>query len=262
MLRSTTLLAATCALAVTLGCGPDAHPLPESKVAPTRIEFEQTECILQAQDGMIHANCTGGSLNCVEIARGDLAELPGPEVVSRCDEPGPEPSGRALIVANGARVLWMLPLDSSAFDSPAADCSLPPETTVAVVNPVPDVRSELLVHMTNCFQPGAMVDSDRLWKFRGTRPVAIATATLVCEFRGSTADPDESAEPDAQDWSCVGGYLAVSRQAEGWTAARLEGHEVVSGVRGPDRRVLLGDDTRRRALRWDPEAFRLIPESP
>lgn len=104
---------------------PEAEPEPVvAAPAPPdvddQVELDETSCVVRTRAGTVSAECTAGSLSCAEIARADLTDAPGEEVVARCDEPGSPPGGRALVVANGDTLQWVLALDRVAVRCRAA----------------------------------------------------------------------------------------------------------------------------------------------
>jgi hypothetical protein len=262
------------------GCGPSVQraPTPPSAlsqappapaepkaepVATARLDLGSIDCALRAEGGLVQAECAKGALACEPIARADLAAPPGEEVVSRCDDP--DESARALVVARGGALLWVAALDSSDFGADLGMCGLPPELSVTVVDPVPDPHKALLVTLTECEQPGAQLDADSLWKFRGGDAVPVATAALECEYLGDTSDPDAPDPPSGAAYGCTGGQLEVAPARGPSAVVWVKTDEMImtGGERDAEGRLeLTNGATTRQAMRWDPEAFRFVPKSP
>lgn len=259
-------------------CGPRSPTMPESVAAApataaampvaiaartVRLEASELDCVLSAQGGLVSAKCVEGTLTCVEVARADLAEVPGVEVVSRCDGPGADHTARGLVVANDASVLWVLGLDGTVGAEPA-ECQLPPTVAVAVVNPVPDALQELFVHQTDCESPGLLGDADSLWKFFGGEVRPVATAQVDCQWVGDTADPEAPSPPADQAYSCSGGYLAIDQVGGAWSVVRLapqiEGY--VGHARDAQGRLVLSKEVSTEALQWDGASGRFGPANP
>ncbi len=230
----------------------EAAPAP---VAPVQVDpevwFDETTCVLRAAGGAVRAECTEGALTCTEIARADLAEPPGDEVVTRCDDD--EPGGRALAVANGDALLFVHRLD--AIEVPGRwTCSFAWRSDVTLVDVVPGPRRELLVRTRECVGAGELGDADQLFAWGASGMVAVAGAGVDCQYTGNTGDPDAPEPPADERYVCEGGYLDVTAGG----VARIDVPEpvTVSADRDAEGRVALGPTARRVALRWDGAAFR------
>ena len=247
---------------------PDVTALPAPAEAGSdqtfHLEDSATDCVLRAQAGLVSAACSEGAVTCVEVARAELAALPGDEVVSRCDGPdGAENDAQVLVVANGGALLWVLPLDGTAGDD-AATCDWPPAVTVTVVDPVPDAPRALFIRQTGCETPGLLTDADSLWKFVAGEPRLIAAAEVECQWMGDTADDEAEPPPPDEAWMCTGGYLAVEQTGAAWSVVRLLPE--IEGPVGSDRdaqgRLNLGARVNTEALRWDPASGRFVAQAP
>lgn len=276
MLWRTTLLLVV-AVVQSSGCGPTesaartreprgatrpavSEPSPSEAAASTpetradvdaEVAFDETTCVLRAAAGAVRAECADGSLSCTEVARADLADLPGDEVLARCDDE--DAGARALAVVNGDRLLWMRALDQVLVPG-AWTCSFAPTSQITLVDVVPGPRRELFVRIRDCIGSGELGDSDELFAWHAGEMIAVAGAGLDCQYTGNTGDPDAPEPPAGESYVCEGGYLDVAGGAVTWIGAPER--VTVSARRDEQGRVALGPSTTRVALRWNAEAFR------
>jgi hypothetical protein len=252
-------------LAVALvqsGCGPTASSArrreprsearPASETAPlahvdAEVEFYETTCVLRAAAGAVRPDCTDGALSCTEVVRGDLADLPGDEVLVRCDDEEPEPGGRAFAVVNGDTLLWVHQLHQMCSGAG-------PTSHIRLVDVVPGPRRELFLQTRDCTDgTGTFFDADQLFAWHAGGMVDVAGAGLDCSYTGNTGDPDAPEPPADERYVCEGDYLDVADGA----VTRIAAPVPVTGNadRDDQGRVALGPSATRVVLRWNAEAF-------
>jgi hypothetical protein len=215
---------------------------------------EGGSCTLEMASGVLSAACTDTErpVRCVVLARGDLADPPGEEVVWRCgDGVGEdEARGSALVMTHGDTLLWNLP-------TPAGICDFPPRTEARVVDALADAQGELLVHQTGCETPGEFWDEDSIWKWRSGRMERLVRVSMSCSYTGDTSDAEAEEPAPDEAYVCQGGYLEVRgpgavNEIETYDE---DGVALCSGDRDAQGRVVTGHEAA-RPLRWDAATHR------
>lgn len=232
-------------------------PFPPPAEGEARVEVGDDACTLRASAQRVTATCARGAIACTEVARADIAPMPGDEVVSLCTATtGLERAFMVLSTASAVISAERVDIEAEAYE----ECEALPRIRFEAVNAVDDAPRELLMHISECNVPGSMSDWDTLWKWHDDGLQTIAEASVECSYTGSTGDPDEPAPPENERYRCSGGYLDVGGAARGWVVTTDQYDErSVSGDHDANGRVLMGSRGRRQTQRWDASAFRFAP---
>ena len=234
-----------------------AHTAAPSIEVDGRVESDFVSCTLHARAGGVVAECTQGELACTEVLRADFMELPGDEVVIRCNDADAEAGGRALAMVSGDRLLWVRQLDEIYVPGRWA-CAWPPDSHVSVVRN--DGRAWLMVQTRECGDGAAtMEDADQLYGWGPNGMVAVAGIAADCNYTGDTGDPDAPEPPEDESYRCSGGYLEI---VDGTVTTISVSEPVLTSAARRDGRIVLGASEVRQVLEWDPDAFRFQTPTP
>jgi hypothetical protein len=208
---------------------------------------------------VVSAECDGASLRCAEVARADLADTPGDEVLARCDGPeGEEPGedGRALALSHGDSVLWMERLDQIGGARPWT-CSFPTTSRITLVNAAPGDRPQVFVQIRGCTDGAAdHGHSDELFAWGSDGMTTIADAGIHCTYTGNTGDPDAPPPPAGQAYVCEGSYLEIGDHTITSVSVPASVRMDTPAGGGANLELQLGPTATRQPLRWNAESAR------
>ncbi|MCC7542951.1 MAG: hypothetical protein IT379_42440 [Deltaproteobacteria bacterium] len=142
---------------------------------------------------------------------------------------------------------------------PACEDGGPDSLRVEIVDLVPDGVHEIVTTSRGCgFNIAEQADVEIVWKWRLTGFQPIAAGSFYCVWTGDTSG--ESDAPNAP-WVCSGSRLLLGPNPGGLRSVTLLEHGRRSiQPRRMNARHRLAPVTSRRLLRWDAEAFRLVPQ--